>query len=62
MKQKKEKYILKKFIITLIILLFSFLLVILYSYFIGSSGLKVKEYNIKNHTKENISFCIKVRI
>lgn len=60
MKQKKEKYILKKFIITLIILLFSFLLVILYSYFIGSLGLKVKEYNIKNSNIPDEFYGLKI--
>ena len=60
MEQKKERHILKKFIITLIILLFIFLLIILYSYFIGSLGLKVKEYNVKNSNITDEFYGLKI--
>lgn len=60
MEPKKDRPILRKFIITLIILLFIFLLVILYSYFIGSSGLKVKEYNIKNSNITDEFYGLKI--
>lgn len=60
MEQKKEKHILKKVIITLIIILFIFLLIILYSYFIGTSGLKVKEYNIKNNNIPDEFYGLKI--
>lgn len=56
----KQKHLLKKFIITLIILLLLVSLVIIYSYFIGTSGLKVKEYNIKNKNIPNEFYGLKI--
>lgn len=56
----KQKRLLKKFIITLIILLLLVSLVIIYSYFIGTSGLKVKEYNIKSKNIPDEFYGLKI--
>ena len=56
----KQKHLLKKFIITLIILLLLVSLVIIYSYFIGTSGLKVKEYNIKSKNIPDEFYGLKI--
>ena len=56
----KKKQLLKKFIITLIILLLLVSLVIIYSYFIGTSGLKVKEYNIKSKNIPDEFYGLKI--
>lgn len=48
MKEKKKHPILKKILIALAVIFFIFSLIILYSYFFGTKGLIVKEYNIIN--------------
>lgn len=60
MKEKKKHPILKKILVAAAIIFFIFSLIILYSYFIGTKGLVVKEYNVINKSFPSEFYGLKV--